>query len=889
MSSYKAAGTSCMNGTTSGKCNPSGICVTSSDLQYCSLIKQSDCSPTTGCKWCHELGRCMDKSIDCNCNSLPSDICQLSPYINSSCTWCNVGIRCVPSWSLCPTCSDFLEDECLDEPLCGWCKSEQKCKAIEAECLNCSTVAYPNCTYALYPGCHRCFAPLRDPPFTCNDKSSACPTCSSFTTSQNCTADPNLGCSWCNSQKPRKCFTNFSPCSNPCTGLDPYSCKHTTQGCRFCEFLQECISANISGVNCSCKDISTEICDSATGCALCDSSNNCRLKRMYDFSQDSSLSVCIPCENLTLSECPLYPGCKTCYTKCVSDATPCVNCTLRSKSSCSNGCSWCSVIGMCQTADFFCDICSGLRPESCEKVTGCYWCKDKCSVEECEQPPLISTMQLIYFSAAFGAIFLLCIFVFSFLRRKNAAILRKHEKMEFSKLSWQTSNQIVPSNSRVHITDIAPVLLIEPHAIYTARWGEPQVPVSIDKMVLDFNKELGGFLQADTAYEQTITFRNLTRSSVLINVRCPKSTEDFAIDSIPCQLTIPGKGIQTATIRLVLKCTIRLLVKLSVVINSQISLDLFTRAESVLSSLISFSEIEKGDTIGEGSFASVFVGKYRGTTVAVKVYKSCSGKRSNMVKREIELLHKMRSPYIVSFLGAVINQRFTCVVMEYCELGSLKKILHDPTQSAIPSSLKMKFAVDAAEGVNFLHQNKVVHRDLKPDNLLVVSLNPQSPACLKLSDFGSSRLFSEGDTNFTKAIGTPIYMAPEELQGDPYTEKVDVYSFAIVLWELWTQKHPFSEQCDNPSSLLFAVTGGVRPTIPADCPYKDLLPLCWCNNPSQRPNIDVILTQLKLKAGMNVSVMNNDGNKEKQSRVEFDIESGKPTRLLNEKSKERKK
>ena len=97
--------------------------------------------------------------------------------------------------------------------------------------------------------------------------------------------------------------------------------------------------------------------------------------------------------------------------------------------------------------------------------------------------------------------------------------------------------------------------------------------------------------------------------------------------------------------------------------------------------------------------------------------------------------------------------------MEYCKHGTLTSLLRGSTLS---SPYKLKCALDSAKGLLFLHENKIMHRDFKPDNLLVVSKNPNSAVCVKLTDFGTSRVaIEESAKNYTKGLGTPIYMSPE--------------------------------------------------------------------------------------------------------------------------------
>ena len=127
--------------------------------------------------------------------------------------------------------------------------------------------------------------------------------------------------------------------------------------------------------------------------------------------------------------------------------------------------------------------------------------------------------------------------------------------------------------------------------------------------------------------------------------------------------------------------------------------------------------------------------------------------------------------------------------MEFCEKGTLTSLLE---KRKLDSLLKLKIALDCAHGMNFLHQSGILHRDLKPDNLLVVSTSIKSPVRVKLTDFGSSRSVTEvGERQKTKGVGTPVYMAPEQLKGEEYSFPSDVFAFGVNLWQIWNQKSPF--------------------------------------------------------------------------------------------------
>jgi serine/threonine protein kinase len=154
-------------------------------------------------------------------------------------------------------------------------------------------------------------------------------------------------------------------------------------------------------------------------------------------------------------------------------------------------------------------------------------------------------------------------------------------------------------------------------------------------------------------------------------------------------------------------------------------------------------------------------------------------------------------------------------------------------------------ALGIAKGMEFLHRNRVIYRDLKPKN---IGFDEDGRA--HIFDFGLSRIIPKGpdDRRLTGLTGTARYMAPEVARSDNYAFSADIYSFAIVLWEICTLQTAFVEaKC--PSSLFSRVHGGVRPAIRkiGSKRLKDLLQACWHPNPEVRPSFATIVDQLQLE------------------------------------------
>eukprot|EP01121_Diplochlamys_sp_Union-15-3_P003879 TRINITY_DN13822_c0_g1_i1.p1 TRINITY_DN13822_c0_g1~~TRINITY_DN13822_c0_g1_i1.p1 ORF type:complete len:237 (-),score=37.04 TRINITY_DN13822_c0_g1_i1:41-694(-) len=194
-----------------------------------------------------------------------------------------------------------------------------------------------------------------------------------------------------------------------------------------------------------------------------------------------------------------------------------------------------------------------------------------------------------------------------------------------------------------------------------------------------------------------------------------------------------------------------------------------------------------------------------------------------------------------------------CIVMEYYPLGALDAHLV-PSLSKITWRYRICVAQDVAKGINYLHSNDIVHRDIRSSNILVVSKDPRAPIRVKVADFGTAVYFASviagGDFN-------ERWCAPEIFKGEKYNEKVDQYSYGILLWELLVISSPYEEyqfEFSGKSRTEFerAVIQGLRPTIPKNCPvvYREMIEKCWAATPNSRPTFTEIensLNTIKIK------------------------------------------
>ena len=149
-------------------------------------------------------------------------------------------------------------------------------------------------------------------------------------------------------------------------------------------------------------------------------------------------------------------------------------------------------------------------------------------------------------------------------------------------------------------------------------------------------------------------------------------------------------------------------------------------------------------------------------------------------------------------------------------------------------------ALEIAQGINYLHSFKppILHRDLKSLNILL----DKNYVC-KIADFGWAKL---RDNHMTKLRGTFQWMAPEVITNEYYTEKADVYSFGIILWEFWSRDPPYKGVKAKDVAKKVRVNKTYRPIIPNDVPKEiaELMECCWDADPDKRPTFLEIINFL---------------------------------------------
>ncbi|KAB5557732.1 hypothetical protein DKX38_008641 [Salix brachista] len=279
--------------------------------------------------------------------------------------------------------------------------------------------------------------------------------------------------------------------------------------------------------------------------------------------------------------------------------------------------------------------------------------------------------------------------------------------------------------------------------------------------------------------------------------------------------------------------------------QDQIGTSLVSNLINVPADLIDVWEIDAQQLIYEkqianGSSGDLYKGTFCSQDVAIKVLKGehLNNKIHSEFAQEVIIMRKVRHKNVVKFIGACTRPPSLCIITEFMSGGSMYDFLHKQQGSLNIRSL-LRVAIDVSKGMHCLHQNNIVHRDLKSANLLM-----DENGVAKVADFGVARVQDQSGV-MTAETGTYRWMAPEVIGHKPYNHKADVFSFGIVLWELLTGKLPYEHL--SPLQAAVGVIQGLRPPIPSHSHPKlaELLERCWQQDPSLRPEFSEILELLQ--------------------------------------------
>ncbi|KAG2385704.1 hypothetical protein C9374_003519 [Naegleria lovaniensis] len=307
--------------------------------------------------------------------------------------------------------------------------------------------------------------------------------------------------------------------------------------------------------------------------------------------------------------------------------------------------------------------------------------------------------------------------------------------------------------------------------------------------------------------------------------------------------------------------------------------------------IIPIEDIEIVKKIGEGSNGTVYQGKWNNKDVALKTLKFDDHDMGEEFEKEAAMLSVVNHPSIVKLYGISLSGSRKYIVVEFLPKGSLDKLIYGCKMKIefLTLAQKINILLGIAKGMAYLHSLKppIIHRDLKPGNILI-----DEEYNGRVCDFGLSKIMGNSAAA-TKHIGTVFYMAREMVDDNPkYSPKIDVYSFGIIMWELFFEENPYmndksakihrfhsASSGENEYNILLHVLRGERPKIPFLTPqeeeiwlkeyvqpyqseysmsklvqltneYIELMKKCWDSEAEKRPEFSEIVQVLKRVAKM---------------------------------------
>eukprot|EP00727_Mastigamoeba_balamuthi_P002221 m51a1_g11997 putative protein serine threonine (740) ;mRNA; f:1687-5034 len=732
-----------------------------------------------------------------------------------------------------------------DFPCPSWVAHCMKCD-VPTECGLCEEgYEGPNCTaICKNPNCRTCSTPTSCTSCVKGSVSNGCepdgPMCAERPDNASCTA---LGCGWCNTTllcMLRHTLPTYCPTCES-SGLEGPQCSRSP-ACKWCALEEKCKSAGVACVS-DCEGLSADTaCERVPGQTCGNTAcRNCSAAR---FRSRCGTGDLVGCASAEASECK--DSCRWCNSRgqCIhrsdqcpvcptmTNSAPRCSCASAEASECKDSCRWCNSRGQCIHRSDQCPVCptmtNSVSPTSYDGCTydgGMGTCKDRSDSFTCG---IVAIPEL---SGGVAALVVCLAAVVAIRRRCMNTEDSGPGDVEF--LSAVSVAALVPGMVAVLPSDSC-----------------GHIWICVSRHVIDFN---GAQIAVDRESSDTLTVTNVSRKTVVVRF----VAEGFAStgptgEGERCRVAVnekvrvemePGAEYDLAVSVTPAACGLACGVVAVVPEGGREYVAVPVRAATGPSARIEWSDIALGERIGEGGFGVVHRARWRGLDVAVKEMHGWLGQidvLAEEMRREVDIMMALRSPHVVAFYGYVLSDAHRALVMELSPLGSLSSLLTKP----IEPSFKAKALLDCAEGMRLLHAHGILHRDLKPDNLLVFSMCVHDSVCVKLSDFGTSRAIGDDMARaYTKGVGTLLYMAPEIINGKPYNAKADVWSFAVLYYHVWTQEEPYSD-LKNQGAIMSFVTSGHRLPIPVALPHGDLLSLCWAGDPARRPSFEKIVATL---------------------------------------------
>ncbi|KAF9156015.1 hypothetical protein DFQ26_009506, partial [Actinomortierella ambigua] len=251
--------------------------------------------------------------------------------------------------------------------------------------------------------------------------------------------------------------------------------------------------------------------------------------------------------------------------------------------------------------------------------------------------------------------------------------------------------------------------------------------------------------------------------------------------------------------------------------------------------------------LGSGAFGTVHEARWGNQPCAAKTFfLSPSEFDRQSIRKEISVLKKLRFRHVIQFYRTHEENDRIYLLMELAERGSLEQAINRGVLSSDDWSTKSRLASEIAQGLDFIHKEKILHRDIRSGNVLLNMHMEVKLVDLRLATVNSMTFESMSVTQSVSGIvGTLRWIAPELFYASKpeYSTKSDVYALGVVMWEMAANcTRPYKDQIDG-ALIAVHVSHGGRETFPEDTPteYREWAERCWHQNPVCRPDASEVV------------------------------------------------
>lgn len=265
-----------------------------------------------------------------------------------------------------------------------------------------------------------------------------------------------------------------------------------------------------------------------------------------------------------------------------------------------------------------------------------------------------------------------------------------------------------------------------------------------------------------------------------------------------------------------------------------------------------FSDYTQIRAIGSGSFGHAYLVQFgQHFRVMKQVDMANMGQRDRAnAEGEVKVLSKLKHPYIVRYWESFVHEDKLCIIMDYCDGGNLFRYIEKQKKqrALIAEPTVMRWFTQMCLALKYMHDDKhVLHRDIKPQNVLLCPKEGGPQGCVKIADFGISKALGCGFAVARTRCGTPYYLSPEQCQQKPYGYGCDVWAMGCVLYQLCAQRVPFDAQ--SIQALVERISSGPLPPAPAGYTREvaALITDMLDRNAARRPSCAVLLQRPRVQ------------------------------------------